>query len=136
MARRIANLARQASKISPCDIGTLAIGPDVVENLLLVGAEYQKRHWAVSKFPTKQWRIGRVGYFYNPVSWDSGIGDRSAASSRAARDGLGTRNVGGFEGKNRSDVVRAADYATPGIPFAASKREEAPWQLFPGSWLS
>src|SRR5882724_3054962 len=32
--------------------------------------------WGASKFLTKRWQIGAVGYFYNQVSCDSGSGDR------------------------------------------------------------
>jgi hypothetical protein len=32
--------------------------------------------WGASKFLTKQWQIGAVGYFYNQISCDSGSGDR------------------------------------------------------------
>jgi len=32
--------------------------------------------WGASKFLTKQWQIGIVGYFFNQISCDSGAGDR------------------------------------------------------------
>jgi hypothetical protein len=32
--------------------------------------------WGASRFITKQWQIGAVGYFYNQLSCDSGTGDR------------------------------------------------------------
>src|SRR5205807_2521118 len=32
--------------------------------------------WATSKFITKQWQIGLVGYVYNQLSCDTGAGDR------------------------------------------------------------
>jgi hypothetical protein len=32
--------------------------------------------WGASRFVTKEWQIGLVGYFYNQVSCDSGSGDR------------------------------------------------------------
>ena len=32
--------------------------------------------WATSKFITKQWQIGLVGYVFNQLSCDSGAGDR------------------------------------------------------------
>ena len=38
--------------------------------------------WATSKFLTKQWQIGLVGYVYKEIGCDSGSGDRVAASSR------------------------------------------------------
>jgi hypothetical protein len=38
--------------------------------------------WATSKFITKQWQIGLVGYVYNQLSCDSGAATASAASSR------------------------------------------------------
>ena len=32
--------------------------------------------WATSKFVTRQWQVGLVGYLYNQLSCDSGSGDR------------------------------------------------------------
>ena len=32
--------------------------------------------WGASRFVTKEWQIGLVGYFYNQLSCDSGSGDR------------------------------------------------------------
>jgi hypothetical protein len=32
--------------------------------------------WGASKFLTKQWQIGLVGYFFNQISCDSGAGDK------------------------------------------------------------
>jgi len=32
--------------------------------------------WGASRFVTKEWQIGLVGYFYNQVTCDSGSGDR------------------------------------------------------------
>jgi hypothetical protein len=38
--------------------------------------------WATSKFITKQWQLGVVGYAYKQLSCDSGAATGSAASSR------------------------------------------------------
>jgi hypothetical protein len=32
--------------------------------------------WGMSKFLTKQWQVGLVGYIYNQISCDSGTGNR------------------------------------------------------------
>ena len=46
--------------------------------------------WGVSKFVTKHWQIGLVGYFFNQISCDSGAGDRVGCfESRVA--GVGPR---------------------------------------------
>jgi hypothetical protein len=50
-------------------------------NLINPSTDYQNGvdfhlDWGASKFLTKQWQIGLVGYFFNQISCDSGAGDK------------------------------------------------------------
>jgi hypothetical protein len=86
--------------------------------------------WGMSKFLTRQWQIGLVGYFYNQLSCDSGGGDKVGCfESRVA--GIGPQigylipmgNLQGYvnlKGYWEFDVARRADGWNVWLTFAIS----------------